>query len=598
MARRLSLVVRKVVRLVVQPKIAVLLYLGLAIASTWPLATGLTARFPRGASQSDTVPLFNIWSLWWNADRALHGFANYWNAPIFHPATNTFAYSEPQPMTLLVAPVVWLTGSSVLAYNLYLLLSLTLNGFIGAATLRVLRVRRAIALAGGAALLLLPVVHWQSDVIQLMPLWPSLWTLAALVRLSRQPRFRTGAEAGIAFVATFLSCGHHGLFLAILLCGSGWLLIAPVLRLKTWTSWVLLGLVATLGVLPVASRLREVAEVRRFERSQDSVEKLSLLPGDYTAARGWQLVDPGLLAARAHWRMSPGFLKYALALAGLGFGLWRRRTLRLTAFLAVFGVLAFVLSLGGNLTLFGWQPWWAIAGMVPGVDQVRNVFRFAYFVQLTVVFLAAFGASSLWCVIRCRLRASSTGNVRPIWTRVVAVALAGIFLAATVEVLPQRPKLGYAPDAVSHADWIAFVRDKTPPGRAVACVPFATGNQVNQFQATMWWMFLGTEHRVPLVNGYSGFFPDEYFALRKRVNESFPDDDVLRQFDKIGVEFVLVATRQISSDDLLIETATSPLLELVFQGEAGVDVYRIRLPKQQVRQAPDAAFVVDSRNAL
>lgn len=583
MGRRLSLAARKVARRAVKPRIAVLLYLGLAIASTWPLATGLSTRFPQGASQSDTVPLFNMWTIWWNADRATHGFMNYWNAPIFHPATNTFAYSEPQPMTLIVAPVIWVTGSPVLAYNAYLLLSLTLNGFVGAATLRILRVQRMVALFGGAAILLLPLVHWQSDVVQLVPLWPSLWVLGAFVRMSRRPRLRAGCEAGIAFVVTFLSCGHHGLLLAILLCGSGWLLITPVRRLTTWSTWGLCGLVAALGVLPVASKLREVAEVRQFERSQESVAKLSLLPGDYTAARGWQLADPGLLAARTRWRTSPGLLKYALALAGIGCGLWRRRTRRVTAFLAVFGLLAFALSLGSNLSLFGWEPWWTISDLVPGAGQVRNVFRFAFFVQLTVALLAMSGASMLWCWLRNMRRCVQPAN--RVWkaTRAAGIALICVCVASVVEVLPQCPRLGYAPDVKSHADWIAFVRDNTPPGRAVACVPFATGNRVNQFQATMWWMFLGTKHGVPLVNGYSGFFPREYFSLRKRVNESFPDEGVLRQLDQSGVEFVLIATRQIPSEDLLIETASSPLLERVFLGEAGVDVYRIRRSQPEVR---------------
>lgn len=582
MGRRLSMTLQQVVRLSVQPKFAFLLYLGLAIASTWPLARGLTTRFPQGASQSDTVPLLNVWSIWWNADRAAHGFANYWNAPIFHPATNTFAYSEPQPMTLIVAPVIWLTGSRVLAYNAYLLLALALNGAVGAAVLRLLRVRRVFALAGGAVLVLLPVVHWQIDVIQLVPLWPSMWTLAVFIRLSRQPRIRTGAEAGVAFAVTFWSCGHHGLFLAILLCGSGGLLITPVRRTNTWVSWGVFGLVAALGVLPIAWKLRDVAEVRQFERSHESVERLSLLPGDYKAARGWQLVDPGLLAARSHWRTSPGLLKYALALVGLGCGLWRCPTRRVTAFLTVFGLLAFALSLGSNLTLFGWQPWWTIADWVPGADQVRNVFRFAFFVQMTVVLLAASGASMLWCVMRSLSRRRS-GNVRRIATGIVAVALACICLASTIEVLPQRPELGHAPDVLAHSDWIEFVRDNTPAGRAVACIPFATGNQVNQFQATMWWMFLGTQHGVPLVNGYSGFFPREYFTLRKWINDSFPDESVLRQLDQIGVEFVLVATRQIPNAELLAMTSASPLLELVFRGKAGVDVYRIRLPGPEVR---------------
>src|SRR5690606_18272581 len=77
-----------------------------------------------------TVPLFNAWTIWWNCDRLAHGFRGYWDAPIFFPEQQTFAFSEPQPATLMVAPVLWGSGSPILAYNAYLWLSLLLNGLV------------------------------------------------------------------------------------------------------------------------------------------------------------------------------------------------------------------------------------------------------------------------------------------------------------------------------------------------------------------------------------------------------------------------------------------------------------------------------------
>ena len=95
-------------------------YFVLALWATWPLARFPATKLPTGNTQTETVPLLNLWTIWWNSDRLLHGLKGYWNAPIFHPAEETFAFSEPQPTTILVAPVIWLTGSRVLAYNVYL----------------------------------------------------------------------------------------------------------------------------------------------------------------------------------------------------------------------------------------------------------------------------------------------------------------------------------------------------------------------------------------------------------------------------------------------------------------------------------------------
>ena len=550
----------------------VLLYAGMAVASTWPLILEPADRFPVGTTECSTVPLFNIWSIWWNADRAAHGFDGYWNAPIFHPASNTFAYSEPQPLTLLVAPVIWLTGSRVLACNVYLLLSLMLNGIAGNALLRSLRVRQFSSLAAGAAIVLLPVVHWQRDVVQLIPLWPSLWTLRALIRLSDRPRVRSGAEAGLAFGVTFLTCGHHGLFLAILLAGTGWILLSALRERRTWTAWLCAACIAAVVVLPVARKLQEVAAVRGFERSDRSVARLSAQLGDYTAAWGWQPLDPGPLAARELWPLSPGFVKYGLAFAGLIVGLRRRRLRRATFFLAAFGALACALSLGVNLSLWGWQPWEAIADYVPGASQVRNVYRFVYFMQLAVVLLAGAGLSGLAVFFRYLATAWSSAT----WKRSCIVVPAALAMAAIVEVLPPSPVLAYAPNSARQRGWVEFIRKNTSARRAIACIPFATGNSVSEFQATTWWMYQGTWHGVPMVNGYSGFFPDEYFSLRRTVNEQFPAEIALRELKAAGVEYVLVGTHLIGSSEQLAEIAGSPLLELAYQDDSAVDVYRIR----------------------
>src|SRR5215207_9025081 len=93
-----------------------------AIAVTWPLALHLTTAVPLGTEREATVPLFNLWTLWWTADRAAHAFAGYWDAPIFQPTPGAFTFSEPQTLTdLLVAPLWGLGVPPALVYNVALL---------------------------------------------------------------------------------------------------------------------------------------------------------------------------------------------------------------------------------------------------------------------------------------------------------------------------------------------------------------------------------------------------------------------------------------------------------------------------------------------
>ena len=58
-------------------------------------------------------------------------------------------------------------------------------------------------------------------------------------------------------------------------------------------------------------------------------------------------------------------------------------------FLLATGTLAFVCSLGLRLDIYGWQPWSTVSAVFPGLAQARNVFRFAFFVQMVVVLGAA-----------------------------------------------------------------------------------------------------------------------------------------------------------------------------------------------------------------
>jgi hypothetical protein len=161
----------------------------LALASTWPLPLHWSDRIPIGSEPARTVPYFNLWTMEWNIKSLawaswLYG-DQYWNAGIFFPTLNALAMSEAQPATIIVAPIYWLTNSAALSFNCYLWLMLTLNGWM---TWRVLARRgfpMLIAIGSGVAMELLPIVHWQSGVLQLVPVWGIVWFLDELARFAR-----------------------------------------------------------------------------------------------------------------------------------------------------------------------------------------------------------------------------------------------------------------------------------------------------------------------------------------------------------------------------------------------------------------------------
>jgi len=195
-----------------------LLFLTLALLSTAPLAARFTTHLPTGSERSATVALLNLWTIGWNVDRLGHGYRGYWDAPIYFPTRHVLALSEPQLVAGWLAWPLWRqVPTPVAVYNTLVLMFLTANGWAACALLQRLGVSGPAAVLGGALMTLLPLVHWQLGVLQLVSLWGICWTLSAVHAAIRRGRIRDGVHAGVAFSCTYLLGRYFGLMLSILL---------------------------------------------------------------------------------------------------------------------------------------------------------------------------------------------------------------------------------------------------------------------------------------------------------------------------------------------------------------------------------------------
>lgn len=573
---------------------AIALYTLVAFLSTWPLLRYATSRLPIGNEEARTVPLLNDWTIWCNADRLAHGGGGYWDAPIFYPERNTFAFSEPQPMTALVAPVIWLTGSRILAYNVYLWLSLVLNGWLVQILLRWLGLRRTVAIGAGIAMVLLPIAHWQMGVLQLVPLWGILWTWLAFAKIAfAEPGPRTakeiawrGGELGLAFTAAFFSCVHHALFLAVLMLAATWTLGRKLMRPRTLATLCVAGVLAGLLAAPVVIHLRMMASEHGFTRTREVVEQLSLRSRDYGTVYGHTLISAQASDGRQAWLASPGWLKLIWAALGIYWGLTDQRRRVWTWFLVTVGLAAWVLSLGTHLNVAGWQPWHWLTAYVPGFAQVRSAYRFAYFVQIAIVIGAAQGVdrASSWAgagMKKCPAESAARdeannwrvrARLAAILFGVVIVAASGV--AAVFDPWPLRLRLGVAPEVGPHRDWIGVLKTSSEPG-AVLCLPMAGGDHVRDFEITTEWMMLGTYHGRSLVNGYSGFFPERYFKLREETWSGQLSDATLEQLYRERVRFVVLDCRRYRMDWSDGQRHGQIVVKLLQHSGSGIELYQL-----------------------
>jgi hypothetical protein len=296
--------------------------------------------------------------------------------------------SEAQPMLALLAPLVWLSGSSVLAYNAYVLLSLILNGWFTNRLLRNLGISTYVALLGGGGIVLLPMVHWQLGVSQLIPVWGVIWGWDILLRWGRveagEPRetiqmgFREGGELSAAWVCTFAMSVHHGLFASVLfLLGLTFLGVwhlrnrQALLRigLACFVSAIIVGLV----IGPMLWRHHLAGKIHGFEREADLVDQLSVWPSQYAFTYGYSISNWFFgrgWAPQINWPIGAGGLSTVLAMAASVVCFFRKDNRFAIFFLMVLGAFSFSFSLGNHLSVGNWCPWNVLVSYVPGFSRV------------------------------------------------------------------------------------------------------------------------------------------------------------------------------------------------------------------------------------
>lgn len=514
-----------------------LLFAAGAVAITWPLAAQLDAGIPLGTESVATVPLFNLWTLAWNVESLSHGYRSYWQAPIFHPAADTFALSEPQPLVGVVAAAIHRLGGSVLqAYNLILITTLALNGLLATLLLRRVGLAWLPALGGGALVLVLPFTHQELGVLQLVPLAGVLLFALAVVRFAEAPSRRGGLALGGSLALAYGLSSQVTVFAALAAIPAILWLWWPHRRERE--AWI--GVTAGAALFLILSSPLIAAQVRAtadagFTRSAETVRKQSAQLDHYLKSPWQQIVPtPGVATAerpsrRAFW---PGTLRVLLALAALALAWRSERWRRMAVTGGLLLAASLLLSFGANLAIAGFSLADALRTL-PGLAQIRSYFRFALFSQLAVAALAAGALQLLLEQVKRR-----TTNLR------ASLVVASVALLAVVEMRPVMGEIEPLPPLDLELPWLDWIERETASDDPLAFVPFPRERSARAYLGTSQWMYWQLRHWRPMVNGYSGFFPASFRELKKTM-ETFPSTPSLLALRDAGVRYAIVHRRVI-----------------------------------------------------
>ena len=491
---------------------AVLLFALLTVVMTWPQA----ARLTTDAWQHEDV-FFNMWRLGWFAHALAKSPDHLLDGNIFYPEPRTLTYSDAMIVeSVLAAPLLWTGVQPVLVHNLMLLGGIVLSAsgiFMLAAKLTG---NRAAGVTAGIVFAFVPYRfdHYMHLELQWTVWIP--WAFWALHRTFETGAIRDGVILGLFVTLQFLSSIYYGLFLGTLLVVCALFLLLGSRRNEIRSRIVALVLAGVTTAVLIVPYAIPYAETRRSlgARPEEQIVMFSARPSSYRAATETNYLygDGSARMGRGERRLFPGLLPMLLAIVGLLLYPPTDQALMYLIGLAV----AFEMSFGlkGYIFSFLYQH-------IPGFDGLRAPARLGIFVIFFLGVLAAYGHAAL---------AKSLGKRFP---QALTVAIAAVLLLEYwVAPLPLVP---YPTTAAPLYSWLA----KQPLGVVAEFPmpqPYESPAHDSRFE------YLSTFHYMPLINGYSGYYPDSYLTRLERLRR-MPDDTALQTLVGAGVRYVIIHTR-------------------------------------------------------
>ena len=535
---------------------AVLLYAGLVVVLTWPLASHITRELPKVHVSSDYDALFLAWSLAHQSRALASAPSTFLDGNAFHPAPHAILYGETGfGMLPYFGPVFLATGNPILALNVAVLVSVTLAAW----ALHLLTVRwTGSSAAGFVAAWTYLMTRWAiPGGIAGAPNYAVLQYFPAVIGLAAEP--------------------------ALTARGAVWLAVAVVVQGLT-SVYVAAAVLAPLVVLAAARLLRRSTRIAGVRMLGVVVVGAVALLGAY---HGHELVrreNPNLF--------EQSFFVGLRQTADLPWGplsYWTPAAVPAVALLLIAGR---VLRRRGPVPRRAWRHamFWAAAGLVMalpptarwhGVDvTLPNALFDSLYDVLRVP--DRLGVAALFGLSLC------TGLAFAEWMAAIgsavrgrtSLALRGVLAAAVVlgmlvEYLrgPELPVLG----RIRTHTYLATVKGFPPnypvprdllirphltpfayplfdaggmlaspllealrrPGGAVLEVPVGSGpggSPLLQARA----MFRSTVHWRPLLNGYSRYFPAD-FPLLMALSRRLPEPDAVAELRRrAGLDMVLV----------------------------------------------------------
>lgn len=489
----------------------------------------------------DSLPFgdarLNFWALTWESNALRHNPWDLLNGNAFYPASRSITLSEHLlGLLLCFLPLHWITGNSVLAYNLTLLLSYPLTGVCFYKLLRELKLSLYASVT--SALYFTFCFYRTVHVYSRIQLLHQEWLFASLVFLYRYRerqlvRYLIGFSG--FFLLNILTSWYNG-FLGAVAIGVITLVWVIQKQLPWSRVWGLSG--CGLLLLVVISPL-----LLLYNREEQAVD-LKTLTWFSCAAADYLRPPYGTLWNRLggsedrpwnEWTLFIGYLPVVLSCLGSGMLVKKLDASRWTALVQGLTLLSigWIGSLGPhwNRSLEGVRlPYYLLVKAVPALAAIRAPARYGVLVYLGLAVILGRSLDNLYRHVGPRLK--------------LFMAVIPLLLLAE-----QYPGLRFPQAQLAswpETDWIKGL----PAEASLAYYP-------DFFSETddFWWlnadyMVQAAIHGRPIANGYSRYFPERYPEVVKAINE-FPTAVSLETLTQFGIDYLIVHFERVFQSELI-----------------------------------------------
>ncbi len=568
-------------RLLDYPRRVLLVYFGLTLLMTFPLAWYWRSGLPGGSGDIWQ----NYWNLWWWKQCLLDALNPLHTSLLFFPTGADLAFHTHSPFNQVLAMPVNLLFGQAAAYNFCVIFALTLSGFGTYLLVRELTANSAAGFLAGLVFAYFPqtveqtLEHLNLFSLQFIPL-----ALYFLLRWSRSMRSVDALAFGACFGLNALCSWHLGLKLAMV--------VAPWLAWLAWrhrSSWPVfikgIGAAATLATLmvlpllaPMLALISEGSDYYLKGLVNRGIDPIYLLTPPFANPLFGAWVQPRYLE-RAY--QAAGFVCYLgfvpVALATIATIRSSRRSWPWLALFAAGLTLAMGAHLLWNGTLHGsiTLPF-ALLREIPLLANLRVANRFLILSSIALAVLVGYG----WAAIRRK----------PVWAMPVAATL----------ILVEYSWMPFPVQRIELSPLLAHVAQR--PG-AVLDIPFHQRNRGvhNMVEQTV--------HGKPISGGYISSYPpsiqdaiDGEAALQQLAGTPAPDATVeIEELRAIGFRTLVIHKYRMDSarDKALAAVAQGSLLERKRAARlGGVPDETMRAIREQLDEALGGTALEDEQLAI